>query len=39
MINKNTIERLLVIPNGLSIPNTPPFMIDTDNMAFCSSVV
>ena len=28
------IEGLLAIPNGLAIPNTPPFMIDTDNTAF-----
>ena len=28
------IEGLLAIPNGLAIPNTPPFMIDTDHTAF-----
>ena len=27
------VEGLLPIPNGLAIPNTPPFMIDTDSMA------
>ena len=28
------IEGVLAIPNGLAIQNTPPFMIDTANMAF-----
>ena len=27
------VERDLAIPNGLAIPKTPPFMINTDNMA------
>ena len=35
----NNVEGLLAIPNGLAIPNTPPFIIGTDNMAFLSSVV
>ena len=28
------VEGLLAIPNGLAIPNTPPFVIDTDRKAF-----
>ena len=34
------IEGLLAFPDGLAIPNTTPFMIDTDNMAFfiCSLI-
>ena len=28
------IEGLLPLPNSLAIPNNPPFMIDTDSMAF-----
>ena len=27
------VEGFLAIANGLAIPITPPFMIDTDNMA------
>ena len=30
----NVVEGNLAIANGLAIPNTPPFMVDTDNMAF-----
>ena len=28
------LDGLLAVPNGLAIPNSPPFMIDTDNLAF-----
>ena len=33
------LEGVFAIPNGLAIPSTPLFMIDTDNMAFFSLVV
>ena len=39
LILKGQIEGLLPIPDGLTIPNTPPFMIGTDSMACVSSVV
>ena len=31
---EKALEVLLAIPNSLAIPNTPPFMIDIDSMAF-----
>ena len=31
---EKALEGVLAIPNGLAIPNTPPFMIDIDSMAF-----
>ena len=33
-LKESELEGVLAIPNGVAIPNTPPFMIDTANMAF-----
>ena len=30
----NRVEGLLAIANGLAIPIAPPFLTDTDNLAF-----
>ena len=34
VVANDDLEGDPVIPKGLAVPNTPPFMIITDNMAF-----